>query len=521
MRQNIGIQAIGGCTPIAHVASHYGVSRKFVYQQKEKALEGIAQAFEKQSSNVEDRILFYIPVTKEWLMQVILALIFICRASYQGVAEFFRDIFDHSISKGNIHNIIREHLVTAKKVNDQQDLKLVQNGLHDEIYQTGNPVLVGCCPHSTYCYLLRLEETCDANSWGVHLLNLREKQGLNPDFTVIDGGKAARCGQKEAWPETPAHGDTFHALKPFSEMVTYLENRALNTLETIEDLRHKIMGRRGQWKDIDKRMALYEKSLKAAKASENALALAEDIKVLYEWLKNDVLALVGPSYCVRQELLTFIIEELRAREQLSHKIAPVRTYLENHKDNLLEFMPIMESYFDTIAHESEVHLSVILAMYQLQGLPPSSPKRWQKHVELQKELGGKFYWIESLVGEVLNKTVRANSLVENLNSRLRTYFTLRRELGNEYLDFLQFFLNHRRFMRSEYAERVGKSPTELLTGKKHKHWLEMLGFQLFKKPIAFKNVEMNSKVFCDQSLQKPASTEYSRELSSLKLKEAA
>ncbi|MBA3604285.1 MAG: hypothetical protein H0W50_11775 [Parachlamydiaceae bacterium] len=82
---------------------------------------------------------------------------------------------------------------------------------------------------------------------------------------------------------------------------------------------------------------------------------------------------------------------------------------------------------------------------------------------------------------MLNNTVRANSLVENLNSRLRTYFTLRREVGGEYLQFLQFFLSHRRFMRSEYKERVGKSPTELLTGESHKHWLEMLGFELFKK----------------------------------------
>ncbi len=203
-RQNIGIQALKGNTPIANVAEHYGVSRKFVYQQKEKALEGISKAFEKQPSN--DKILFYIPVTKSWLFQVVLAPIFICRASYQGVSEFLRDIFDCHISKGTIHNIVHEHLETAKKINAQQDLSCVQQGLHDEIYQGGDPVLVGCCARSTYCYLLSREDTCDANIWGVHLLDLREKQGLDPEFTVIDGGKAARCGQKEAWPEPPPHG---------------------------------------------------------------------------------------------------------------------------------------------------------------------------------------------------------------------------------------------------------------------------------------------------------------------------
>jgi hypothetical protein len=516
-RQNIGIQALKGNTPITNVAKRYGVSRKFVYQQKEKALEGISKAFEKQPSN--DKILFYIPVTKSWLFQVVLALIFICRASYQGVSEFFRDIFDCHISKGTIHNIVHEHLETAKKINAGQDLSFVRQGLHDEIYQCDDPILVGCCARSTYCYLLSREETCDANSWGVHLLDLREKQGLDPEFTVIDGGKAARCGQKEAWQETPAHGDIFHALKPFSEMVAYLENRALNAMKIAEDLRHKISGRRGQWKDVNKRIALYQKFLRAEKASEEALNLAGDVTTLYEWLKKDVLALIGPSYHMRQELLTFIVEELSKREHLSHKIVPVRTYLQNHKENLLEFMPIIESYFDAIAHESEVHVSTIFAMYELKGLPPSSPRYWQKHLELLKELGGKFHWIESLVNDVLKMIVRANSLVENLNSRLRTYFTLRRELGNEYLNFLQFFLNHRRFMRSEYAERVGKSPAELLTGKQHQHWLEILGFQLFKKS----NSEIGSKDFDDQSCKKFVSIGLSKESSSHaeKLKKAA
>ena len=68
---------------------------------------------------------------------------------------------------------------------------------------------------------------------------------------------------------------------------------------------------------------------------------------------------------------------------------------------------------------------------------------------------------------MLGQVVRASSVVENLNSRLRNYFFLRRQLGPDYLALLQFFLNHRRFLRSEHAERVGKSPAELLTGQSH------------------------------------------------------
>ena len=48
------------------------------------------------------------------------------------------------------------------------------------------------------------------------------------------------------------------------------------------------------------------------------------------------------------------------------------------------------------------------------------------------------------VSQAMDDTPRSSSLVENLNSRLRTYFTLRRHLGGAYLDLLRFFLNHRR-----------------------------------------------------------------------------
>jgi hypothetical protein len=64
---------------------------------------------------------------------------------------------------------------------------------------------------------------------------------------------------------------------------------------------------------------------------------------------------------------------------------------------------------------------------------------------------------------------------------LRSYFFLRRHLGNDYLTLLQFFLNHRRFLRSEHPERSGHSPAELLTGKSHAHWLELLGHTRFSQ----------------------------------------
>ena len=117
----------------------------------------------------------------------------------------------------------------------------------------------------------------------------------------------------------------------------------------------------------------------------------------------------------------------------------------------------------------------------LQRKQPTSNAYWERWNQLYGEISGKFHWLMEAVVEALKEIPRASSLVENLNSRLRNYFFLRRSLGEPYLELLQFFLNHRCFMRSECEQRVGKSPKELMTGEPHPHWLELLGFERFQR----------------------------------------
>ena len=111
----------------------------------------------------------------------------------------------------------------------------------------------------------------------------------------------------------------------------------------------------------------------------------------------------------------------------------------------------------------------------LHRLPTTAPAYWQGWNRLRAQLGGTFHALFAAVSRAMADTPRSSALVENLNARLRAYFTLRRHLGGAYLALLRFFLNHRRFPRSRHAERQGKSPRELLTGQAHPHWLTLLG----------------------------------------------
>ena len=474
-RRDLALQALAHTGPLTQLASTHGVSRKFVYQQAAKASAALDRAFDETAP--DDEVLFYLPVTKAWLCQLVLTLALVGHSSMRGICELLRDLFDLEMSLGTVHNILHRHVAQARSISDTKDLSRVRVGAHDEIFQASKPVLVGIDAQSTYCYLLAAVEHRDETSWGVHLLDLAQR-GLAPDYTIADAGQALRAGQAQAWPSVPCHGDVFHAERELGELSFYLQRRAQAASAKLEALEYKMLRARicacGN--------TLSRSILLARNQATQALAVDRDVRILSDWFCNDVLSRSGPPLATRRELYDFIVRELRAREALCpHRIAPLCRKLENQRDALLAFAVLLQDKLDAIAAEFQVAPHAVQALCQLQHDDPNHSAYWTREALLHRQLGPRFHPIRAAVLEALASITRASSLVENLNSRLRDYFFLRQHLGDDYLDLLRFFLNHRRFARSEHPERVGKSPAELLSGVPHAHWLELLGFRLFKR----------------------------------------
>jgi hypothetical protein len=475
-RRSLAIQVLAGAQPVSNLAREHEVSRKFLYQQAHTAEEALNEAFAPSSRS--DDVLFYLPVTKAWLRQLVLALVLICHSSVRGVVELLRDVFDYRLSVGTVHNIVHSAVTCAQTFNQQHDLSRIRVGLLDEIYQAGDPVLVGVDAKSTFCFLLSPEQHCDAETWGIRLLELVD-QGFAPQATVADFGAGLRAGHKEALPEVPCRGDIFHALYTIGPLVGHLEKRAYEAIDARTKLERKqpIPGRRCRRKKIQ---GLPRKLRYARSAEAKAIALAEEVALLAHWLQYDILSVAGPKYALRRELFDFVVAELRAREPACpHQIKPVRTMLENQKDNLLAFSAQLDRDLENLAHDWQISTATAQEIFEVQYLPPRDPKRWSRVAALRETLRGRYHRVCADVRRLSDQVVRASSLVENLNSRLRTYFFLRRQLGKDYLTLLQFFLNHRRYLRSEDLSRVGKSPAELLTSEQHAHWLELLGYTRF------------------------------------------
>ena len=475
-RQDIGIQVLSRSQPISHIAATHQVSRKFVYQQGDKAQQALDESF--APSQGDDDVLFHLPVTKNWLYQLILGLVLICHSSYRGVVELFRDLFDVSISVGTVHNRLQETTDKATEINQSQDLSGINVGLHDEIFHANKPVLVGVDAASTYCYLLENVDHRDEDTWGYHLLNVME-QGFAPDYTIADGGSGLRAGQKAAMPEIPCHGDVFHIQHQFEQVANGLVRRVQGGPARL--LRQAQQMANTSLKEIVKQKLLSQQVL--AEQRERALIfLAQDVKTLLGWFSHDVLALAGPPLAVRQDLFDFIVAELQQREDERYPtIRKLRKALHNQRDQLLAFAGVVDQKLADIADCFKLPLQAVQEVCLLHRKHDTSNAYWERWNQLHSQLSGKFHGVMAAVKKALKTTPRASSMVENLNSRLRNYFFLRRSLGDSYLDLLQFFLNHRRFSRSRVPERVGKSPKQLLTGQSHPHWLEMLGFERFQR----------------------------------------
>ena len=72
IRQQIGLQVLTKSVPITQIASDNQVSWKYVYKQGDLVEKALNETFAPATD--DNNILFYLPITKTWIFQLILSL---------------------------------------------------------------------------------------------------------------------------------------------------------------------------------------------------------------------------------------------------------------------------------------------------------------------------------------------------------------------------------------------------------------------------------------------------------------
>ena len=455
-RKDIAAAALvpGSISPLARQT---GTSRKFIRQQRDKARAALDEAFEPLPRDAE--VLFYLPVTKAWLCQFVLVLIFTCRASYRRVQDVMNALVDTNISMGSIHNLIVATHTQIAAIHQNEDLRAIRIGAHDEIFHHRRPVLAGVDVQTGDCYELGDYGSADGDTWALALMDLQDK-GLTLDHAIADFGKGLRAGHAQALPDVPLWADHFHVLAPLSELSRYLESKAYKAIERAESVEKKMRRARACADGKRHSRNLGHKRQQAREAIE----LFDDVALLIRWLHRDVLSLCGPSAPERQMLFDFITDELRGRSHRSRRIKAVVSLLETVRDEALLFARHLDEKMAVVASEQGVELWWVCQVMRCEGLGARSQGYFERQSELRAVLGHKFWAVREAVVEVLRSLKRGSGDVEGLNGQLRSYFELRRVLGDKWLEMLRFYLNHHRQRRSRRPDGSGKSPAERLCG---------------------------------------------------------
>lgn len=467
-RQRLAIEALHGI-PLCQLARCHGVSTRFVRRQRHLAQDALDRAFCPPPAE-DHKVLCRIDVTPTLLHRLILALLLVGHCSIRGVQEILHDVFDLHKSVGSICCLAQRAAASAETLNAQQDLSAVKIAALDEIFSNHKPVLAVVDVETTYCCSLSLVDHRDGDTWALHLRQL-QAQGFAPNSTIADAAGGLRKGAEIALPGTPCHADNWHALRDTGDVVRFLENRAYAAIDAADRLSRRLLRKPGE-------DGLRERAEMARREQDRAITLADDVAVLAGWLRKDVLAVAGPPLEQRRILYEVVHDELRRlRGQCEHRLGPVCTMLANQKENLLGFCVQMDVDVSSLSAYARVSQEVVRKMIAVQEMAQTDGRRWRLEGELRKPLGSRYAALWDLVGMLRRGVVRASSAVENVNSRLRPPFFLRKGVSENFLQLQRFSMNHRKFARSKHEERVGKSPAELLNGEEQKQdWMTLLGY---------------------------------------------
>jgi hypothetical protein len=211
---------------------------------------------------------------------------------------------------------------------------------------------------------LAAEESRDGETRAIHLWDL-SAQGLQPDYTVADGGKGLRAGQALAWPEVPCHGDVFHALQAMNRLSQRLDNRAYAAIRACAYLERKMTQANHRYPG-----QTLSKALAPARRSQTlAIEVADQVRILDQWLQEDILTLAGPPVATRQLLYDLVLDSLQHLECDDRRIQPLRQRLANQREALLAFATELDQAASALAQQYAVSVETVPELLYWQSQP--------------------------------------------------------------------------------------------------------------------------------------------------------
>ena len=212
-------------------------------------------------------------------------------------------------------------------------------------------------------------------------------------------------------PGTARQAESHLGDRPCHRNVFHIQHQCEALVNTLASIAKGVRSRRKSWKrragsTQDPNLAERIAFASQAEAEAGTHAQAGDIRTLTLWLAHDVLALASSSLDIRKAMFDFVAEMKRHEANDFRRIRPVRTALENQRDNLLAFVGVQADKLATIAH---VHQSRSTSCV-LQRKPSTLPSSWQGCTRLRARMGGQFHPVRDVAAQPMTQTPRSSAI---------------------------------------------------------------------------------------------------------------
>ena len=469
-------RTMGTWGKITELSRQFIISRTFVYM--------LANTLHETSLTVFGDNVSKPAVVEKLPYHYMLSLRLEGKCSIEAISTILKRFEIPNASTGSISQSLQHvgSLLPNTVTTSNDEVKLVVF-LSDEIFAKSIPILVTVDPISSATLRIELADSRKVEDWKNHWKCL-EKNGYLATYLVTDEGRGLCAAQKEALPDIIRQPDTYHAIAhQLGKWVNILEAAAYKAIQKEFDCYKKLDSARSD-EVIDKRIDGYEEAVKIA---DEAIELYESFHFLYVTIINELKLFDGNGNLRdRKEAEENIEAGLSLIEELEHiKITKAVNKVRRTMPGLLNYFDVAKAVVGNLANlpiDQEALQTLCLAWQWRKGLIKSKKTKGRKYCGMNERdcleialayLQEDYDVVKEQVYQELDQIVQSSALVECINSIIRPYLNgSKNHITQETLNLIMFYHNHRRY---KAGKRKGRTPMEILTGKKQKKdWIELL-----------------------------------------------
>lgn len=149
IKKAMALEAIKREHSIADISRRYDCSRNTVYAQQEIALTAANNAFTK-----DEEVLFYLPVTKNFIHATVVDLWAGCKVSTRDIVCHLQNIMGYHLAVGSVTHILDVASDKALSINNSYNFSLIKDSAADELFHHNKPLLASVDIPSRFCPLL-------------------------------------------------------------------------------------------------------------------------------------------------------------------------------------------------------------------------------------------------------------------------------------------------------------------------------------------------------------------------------